>query len=309
MIRAVFAVLLLSTLLTGTLSACSPSPEQSAVNLRVDSAKASTVNGDVIYVSDVELEATAQGIITPGEEFTAENPEFQKILDQLIDQKLMAQEARRLGLDEGEDARRRLLAAEERILGNILVESLVAREVNEPAIQRMYDEQVKLQQLDDEVRIRHILVADEATAKKVIADLDAGGDFGAIAFEYSTDKDTRLDGGELGFVSPNLLDEPFPSQIANTQVGSYSQPFETDRGWHILQVDERRRPPPKTLEQMRPEIVSFLTFTEISKILRSLRAEAQLGTSRGSQPLPRPKDVAPGEDAPDIPPSDKETSL
>lgn len=309
MIRAVFAVLLLSTLLTGALSACSPSPEQSAVNLRVDSAKASTVNGDVIYVSDVELEATAQGIITPGEEFTAENPEFQKILDQLIDQKLMAQEARRLGLDEGEDARRRLLAAEERILGNILVESLVAREVNEDAIQRMYDEQVKLQQLDDEVRISHILVADEATAKKVIADLDAGGDFGAVAFEYSTDQDTRLDGGELGFVSPNLLDEPFPSQIANTQVGAYSQPFETERGWHILRVDERRRPPPKTLEQMRPEIVSFLTFTEISKILRSLRAEAQLGTSRGSQPLPRPEDTAPSEEAPDIPPSDKETSL
>lgn len=309
MIRAMFTVLLLSSVFTGALSACSPSAEQSAINLRVDSAKASTVNGDVVHVTDVELEATAQGIIGPGEAFTAEHPEFQKILDQLIDQKLMAQEARRLGLDKGQDARRRLLSAEERILGNILVESLVARQVNEDAIRRMYDEQVKLQQLDDEVRIRHILVADEATAKKVITDLDAGGDFAAIAFEYSTDKDTRLDGGEIGFVSPNLLGEPFPSQIANTQVGSYSQPFETERGWHILQVDERRRPPPKTLEQMRPEIVSFLTFTEISKILRSLRAEAQLGTSRGSKPSPRPKDTAPGDPAPDLPVTDEETSL
>ena len=311
--QTVSAPALLSILFAGALFACSPTPEQSAINLRVDSATAATVNGASIYVSDVELEAAAQGIIEPGEPFIAEHPDFQKVLDQLIDQKLMAQEARRLGLDRGDDAQRRLQAAEERILGNILVESLVAREVNEEAIRRMYDQQVKLQQLDDEVRIRHILVEDEATAKKVIADLKNGGDFAAIAFEYSTDTDTRLEGGELGFVAPNLLDEPFPTEIANTQVGAYSQPFKTDRGWHILQVDERRKPAPKTLEQMRPEIVSFLTFTEISKILRSLRADAQLDNGRGSQPLPRlgsnDNESAPAEPAPDPMDQEKDTSL
>ena len=311
--RSVIAPALLCAVFTSALSACSPSPEQSAVNLRVDSATAATVNGATIYVSDVELEAAGQGIITPGEPFTAEHPDFQRVLDQLIDQKLMAQEARRLGLERGDDAQRRLQAAEERILGNILVESLVAREVDEDAIRRMYDQQVKLQQLDDEVRIRHILVADETTATRVITDLQAGGDFAAIAFEYSTDKETRLEGGELGFVAPNLLEEPFPTEIANTQVGAYSQPFKTDRGWHILQVDERRKPPPKTLEQMRPEIVSFLTFTEISKILRSLRADALLDTGRGSQPLPnlereepRP---APSEPIADPAGQDEDTSL
>ncbi len=311
--RTVITPLLLSILFAGALSACAPTPEQSAVNLRVDSAKATTVNGETIYVSDVELEAAAQNIIEPGEPFTAEHPGFQTVLDQLIDQKLMAQEARRLGLDTGDDAQRRLLAAEERILGNILVESLVAKEVTEPAIQRMYDEQVKLQQLDDEVRIRHILVEDETTAEKVIADLKAGGDFAAIAFEYSTDKDTRLEGGDLGFVAPNLLDEPFPSTIANTQVGAYSQPFQTDRGWHILQVDERRVPAPKTLDQMRPEIVRFLTFREISKILRALRADARLSTGRGSQPLPdlgdREPRIAPPEPAVDPVDQEKDTSL
>jgi len=242
------------------------------------------------------------------EAFTAEHAEFQKILDQLIDQKLMAQEARRLGLNRGDDAQRRLLAAEERILGNILVESLVAEEVTEDAIQKMYDEQVRLQQLDDEVRIRHILVADKATADQAMEDLRAGEDFAAVAFEYSTDKTTRLDGGELGFVSPNLLDDPFPNKIADTQVGAYSEPFESERGWHILKVDERRRPPPATLEKMRPEIVSFLTFTEISKILRALRADANLDTGRGSKPLPLLED-APASPAVDPADPEKDTSL
>jgi len=303
--------LLLSGAVFAGLTACSPSAEQSAVNLRVDTATAVSVNGEPVYVSDVELEAAAQGIIAPGEPFTAEHPEFQKVLDQLIDQRLMAQEARRLGLENGHDARRRLKAAEERIMGNILVESLVSRQVDEEAILRMYKEQVSLQQIDDEVRMRHILVSDEATAKKVIADLKSGGDFSALAFEYSTDKKTRLDGGELGFVSPNLLEDPFPSVIANTKVSDYSQPFSTDRGWHIIQIDERRQPAPKSLEQMRPEIVSFLTFTEISKILRSLRAAAVIDRGRGSKQLSTDKveQIDPPVPAFDPAEEEKDTSL
>ena len=308
-----FVALLISGVLAAGVSACSPTPEQTAISLRVDTATAVTVNGEPIYVSDVELEAAAQGIIAPGEPFTAEHPEFQKILDQLIDQQLMAQEARRLGLENGHDAKRRLKAAEERILGNILVENLVAKEVTEEAIERMYEQQVALQQLEDEVRIRHILVPDEATAKKVMVDLNGGGDFSALAFEYSTDKKTRLDGGELGFVSPNLMEDPFPTEIAKTQVGEYSQPFSSERGWHIIQVDERRQPPPKTLDQMRPEIVSFLTFTEISKILRSLRADATLDRGRGSRPsetsAPQNRAVPPPQPVLDPAEQEKDTSL
>jgi len=293
-------------------SACSPSAEQSAINLRVDAATAVTVNGEPVYVSDVELDAAAQGIIAPGEPFTADHPQFQKVLDQLIDQRLMAQEARRLGLESGHDAKRRLKAAEERILGNILVESLVATEVDEDAIKRMYNEQVSLQQINDEVRIRHILVADEATAKKVIVDLKGGGDFSALAFEYSTDKKTRLDGGEIGFVSPNLMEAPFPAVIGNTQVGEYSEPFSTESGWHIIHVDERRQPAPKSLEQMRPEIVSFLTFTEISKILRALRADAAIDRGRGGRqqvPLNNVERADPPSPSLDPAEKEKDTSL
>lgn len=277
-------MLVLTSILFSTFSGCSPSPERSAVELRVDTATAVTVNDEPIYVSDIELEAAAQGIIAPGEPFTAEHPEFSKVLDQMIDQRLLAQEARRLGLSEGHDAQRRLKAAEERILGNILVESLVASKVDEGAIKDMYAKQVALQQIDDEVRIRHIVLEDEATAKKVMVELRGGGDFSALAFEYSTDKKTRLDGGDLGYIAPNNLSEPFPAEIGKTQTGEYSEPFEADDRWHIIKIDDRRRPAPKTLEQMRPEIVSFLTFTEISKILRLLRADAEYDYGRGSRP-------------------------
>ena len=258
------------------LSACDPEPGISTPTAMIDSATAAVVNGEAIYIRDVELEAVAQGMIEPGSEFGTSHPDFPQILDQLIDQRLLAQEAVRRGLDQQPEAARRLAAGRERLLGNILVESLVATEVTEAAIDRMYEEQVKLQQLDDEVRVRRIVVATEAEAAAILIELQGGRDFAEAALEHSTDLRTRLDGGDLGWVKPNEMGDPVAAMIGNTGTGQFSDMFQTDLGWTILKVDERRTTPPKTKAEMRPEIITFMTFTQISDILRELRFAANI---------------------------------
>ncbi|MEM1087911.1 MAG: peptidylprolyl isomerase [Pseudomonadota bacterium] len=258
------------------LSGCEREPSTLTSVRSVDAATAALVNGEPIYISDVELEATAQGKIEPGTPFDPNNPDFKQVLDELIDQRLLAQEAQRRGLDQSTDARRRLEAAQERILGNILVENLVANEVTDTAIDAMYAEQVRLQQLDDEVRLRHILLETEDAANGIYRQLERGADFTELAFENSEDVRTRLDGGSFGWVAPNEMISPFPEQIGDTETGSIGGPFESEQGWHVIKVEERRTRPPKTKEEMRPEIITFLTFTEISEILRELRAEADI---------------------------------
>lgn len=264
------------SILLALIAACSAPDSEFGGAREVASPTAATVNGDPIFFSDVELEAAAQGKIEPGDPFDTEHPDFQPVLDQLIDQRLLAQEAVRLGLDRDPSAARRLEAGRERILGNILVENLVASEVTEEAIDIMYSEQVKLQQLDDEVRLRHILVETEEEAATIKAALVDGGDFTDLAFRNSIDIRTRIDGGNFGWVSPNEMIEPFPAIIGDTAVGEESSPFESEQGWHILRVDERRTRPPKTKDEMRPEIITFLTFTQISDTLRELRASASI---------------------------------
>jgi len=140
----------------------------------------------------------------------------------------------------------------------------------------MYEEQVKLQQLDDEVRIRQIIVDTQAEAAMVIGELTDGRDFTEAALEYSTDVRTRLEGGDLGWVKPNELNDPYAAIIGNTVTGSISETFELEAGWAILKVDERRTTPPKTKVEMRPEIITFMTFTQISDILRELRFSADV---------------------------------
>lgn len=245
-------------------------------SVHLDGETAALVNGEPLYSIDVELEAVSQGIIAPGEVFTQDNDQYQIVLDQLIDQRLLAQEAVKRNLDFDENARHRLAIARERILGNLLIESLVAREINEATIQEMYAAQVRLQQLDDEVRISLITVPDEATAKAVIRDYKSGAEFSALAFKYSTDASTRIEGGDLGYIGPAEQPAPFSRIIANTAVGKISDPFQSADDWHVLRVEDRRQRAPKTLEEMRPEIVTFLTYSQINKILRDLRINASI---------------------------------
>lgn len=256
-----------------------------------DASTAAVVNGEPIFISDVELEAVAQGRIEAGEPFGPDHTEYQLVLEQLIDQRLLAQEAVRRGLDRTPQAQRRLETARERLLGNFLMEDLVATEVTEEAINQMYDEQVKLQQIDDEVRIRHILFESQEQAAAVLPRARGGEDFTALAFEFSKDTRTRLDGGSFGWVSPNEMIDPFPSIIADTPVGEISEPFESEQGWHILKVEQRRTRPPKTKEEMRPEIVTYLTFTKISQILRELRVSARIEQRDGGRAMVPPSMV------------------
>ncbi|MEL6862039.1 MAG: peptidylprolyl isomerase [Pseudomonadota bacterium] len=286
----------LGAALVSAISACSSEPDARPAAAEIEGSVAAIVNGDPIYFEDIELEAVAQGQIEPGTDFGTTHPEYHQILEQLIDQRLLAQEAVNRGLDLEPDAQRRLASGRERLLGNILVESLVANEVTEAAIDRMYDEQVKLQQLDDEVRVRLILVETEDEADRIAASLEGGMSFTEAALQYSTDARTRLEGGDLGWLSPNELDDPLPAIIGDTETGSISPVFQTADGWTLIKVDERRTSPPKTKAEMRPEIITFLTFTQISDILRELRVAADI---QKTEPIDLLDQTAPEADTTD----------
>lgn len=268
------------------LGACDPQiSEKKEQPVRVNAAIAAVVNGEFILATEVELEAAAQGLIDVGERLDVKDPVFEQILEQLVDQKLLSQEALARGLDQEESARHRLQAARERILGNLYVEKLVSEEVDESAVLKMYQAQVELQQLGEEVLIRHILVKTEAEAEKLHEELRGGKEFAELAFTHSIDRVTSAEGGLMGYFLPEELSEPFPGIINRTAVGAISKPFETELGWHILKVDDRRTEEPPSLDEMRPKIVQYLTLSEISKSLKRLRTRSEIETITGGDPI------------------------
>ena len=92
---------------------------------------------------------------------------------------------------------------------------------------------------EDTVRASHILVADEALAKDIIAQFEAGADFAALAAEHGTDG-TKTTGGDLGpFVYSDMV-EDFSKPAFELGVGEHTkEPVKSDFGYHVILVTGR----------------------------------------------------------------------
>jgi peptidyl-prolyl cis-trans isomerase SurA len=103
--------------------------------------------------------------------------------------------------------------------------------------------------IQDQVHVRHILVTtntlqDDATVKLKLAGVRQkvldGQDFAAFAATMSEDKESAVDGGEVQWISPDAFDPEFARQVAGLKDGQISEPFQSEYGWHIVQLLGRR---------------------------------------------------------------------
>ena len=268
--RTAFALSLVAL----SVAACAPS-EDSGKPQAGDFAVAK-IDGKPVWKSDVAREAVAQGLIGDGETLDVNSELFQRVLDEVIDQKLLATEATRRGVDKSPAAQRRLAAARERILGDMVVEGAVNSAVNETAIQALYQEQVKLNRGGEEFHARQIVTADQASAEAIRKQLGAGGSFDKLAAEHSTDAETKSSGGDLGYFTPDVLPAAYGKVLAGAKPGQLLGPFQSDAGWVLLKVEDRRRQAPPTLDASRPQIVRFLTYAQVGDLLKSLRGKGRV---------------------------------
>lgn len=267
---------------------------------------AARIGDTVVTASDVYREAVARELITDGETLADDDPVFQDALGELIDQRLLALEAASRGLDADPEARRRLAAAEERILGNILVETAISRSVTDEAVRRVYEEQARLAPRVEEVRARHILVDTREEAEEALRVLEDGVSFTDLVSRISQDPATRFNGGDLGYFTRSGIVPGFADVAFTTAEGDVSAPFETEYGWHILTVIDRRNQPRASLESMRANIVRFLTLQQIDALVSGLRENypvvIEAGTApeglRTDEPEAEPADEDPAPDAP-----------
>lgn len=304
--RTVAAAAILAACLS--FAGCDGEPSQAAEEVAANpTAEAATVNGQIIYVSDVELEARLKGVIRPGEKLEPESAEFNEILDKLIDWKLLAMESIGRGLDEEPEARHRLATARDDVLGNILLEHIAEEKVDEAAILKMYETQVELlkPQLDDEAHVRHILAPTKEAIDKIAAELKAGAEFTVLASKRSTDEATRMDGGDLGYMTADEATPEFAKVIRVTPQGGISKPFEDQTGWHVVKIDEVRKEQPPSIDELREPIVQFLRRTQLQEVLKELRGQAEIvkKTSPRNSRLDDPQEPARAAPAPASPPA------
>ncbi|MCM3114369.1 peptidylprolyl isomerase [Neobacillus sp. MER 74] len=127
-----------------------------------------------------------------------------------------------------------------------------------------------------EIKARHILVADEKTAKEVKSKLDKGEKFEDVAKKYSTDEGSKANGGDLGWFGTGKMDPDFEKAAYALKVNEISGPVKSQFGYHIIQVTDKKEKKP--FAEMKSEIetqvkTSKLTTEEINKAMqRELKA-------------------------------------
>ncbi|HUO23905.1 MAG TPA: peptidyl-prolyl cis-trans isomerase [Caulobacteraceae bacterium] len=236
------------------------------------------VNGHTVWKSDVVREAEAQGLIGQGASLDVNTDLFHRTLDEVIDQKLLAGEAAARKLDKDPAAQRRLEAARERILSDMLVETVVEKAVNDDAVRTLYEEQIKAAKPSDEFHGRQIVVANAADAEGIRKLLSSGAAFDALALQRSSDAQTRFNGGDMGYFTLDVMPPAYGKALKDAKTGEIVGPFQSDSGWVLVKIEDRRPAQPISLDAARPQIVRFLTYDEVRDLLDTLRGRAKVET-------------------------------
>jgi foldase protein PrsA len=125
----------------------------------------------------------------------------------------------------------------------------------------------KVDKQAQQIHLAHIVVGDEATAKEVVAKLDAGEDFAQLAAQYSLDPNTKSKGGDLGWFTQEMLQADLGTIAFSLEPGEHSDAIGTAQGYAIIQVLARevRDLEERALQIRQQDAVTAVVAAERSK--------------------------------------------
>jgi peptidyl-prolyl cis-trans isomerase C len=227
------------------------------------------VGGQDIHFSDLK---SAAETLPPQARSLPPQQLYPMLLEQMIDAQALLVQAQKSGLDKDPDVQRVVRLAQERALESAMLNKVVRPQVTDEAVKARYDQDYAGKPGDTEVHARHILVSDEATAKKVIADLKKGGDFAALSKQYSKDPGAAQQGGDLGFFKKaDMVPEFADAAFALKDNDVTPAPVKTQFGWHVIQTLEHRTSQPPAFEQQKDELRQQMVQAAVQKEVAEAR--------------------------------------
>lgn len=181
------------------------------------------------------------------------------VLDQMISEKLLIQEAKNMGLEEDND----VLEQIKKITEQILVQGLIEREildkinVNDVEVLVYYEQNKDSFTEKEQFHLYNILLETEEEAQDVLEQLKAGKDFSEIAIEKSTGP-SAAQGGDLGYLSRGSIIPEIEDVVFALELGKLSEIIKTDFGFHILKITEKKPETVKALEEVKEDIIQTL---------------------------------------------------
>ncbi|WP_298851267.1 peptidylprolyl isomerase [uncultured Ruegeria sp.] len=196
---------------------------------------------------------------------------FDFVLEQLIQQQLLGQQQDGLNTQNAltlDNEKRSLQAVQ-------TVAALTETVVTDEAIQAAYDARFNEFAGEDEFDASHILVETEDEAKALKVQLDDGADFAELARENSTGP-SGPNGGALGWFGPGQMVPEFEGAVITLEKGQVSDPVQTQFGWHLVKLNDKRKTEAPELDVVRDELAQTIQQDAIQARIDELTQQAQI---------------------------------
>jgi peptidyl-prolyl cis-trans isomerase C len=266
---------LIAAALALPLLAAAPAYSQGSPSVAAGSVTVATVDGTAITADEVQSyydNLPPQFHQVPIEQL------YPQLVDRLVDQRLLANAARKAGLDKTPAVRQRLEMLTNGVLQDAYLREQVEPQVTEEKLRDEYRRQTAQQPKREEVRASHILLKTRDEAVAVIDDIRRGADFAAVAREKSIDPAGR-NGGDLGYFTREQMVKPFSDAAFTLKAGEITtQPVETQFGWHVIRVEDRRMAGVRPFDEMADELRQKITEDVYDEAVQQLRSAATITT-------------------------------
>ena len=231
------------------------------------------VNGNTITEADMRF-ANAEIGAQLGD--IPENVKRRALAEYLIDNALFAEAAIAAKIAADPAFEEQMQYVRRRLLREQYFEKQLKGAISEADAKKIYDQRVAQLKSENEVAARHILVDNEEKAKEILAKIKAGGDFAALAKENSTDTGSKEQGGFLGYFGRGQMVPEFEKAAFTMIKGQVSEPVKTNFGWHIIKLEDRRRKPPPSFDEVKETILNSLAVLKAQKVVAALRKKANV---------------------------------
>ncbi len=228
-----------------------------------------TVNGEEITIGHMII---ARATLPQQYQQLPDDVLYDAILDQLIQQTSLKQELngevpKYVALSLENEARS-LLAAD-------VIEKVMENAASDEDLRTAYDEKYTDGTGGDEFNASHILVETEEDAADIRAELDAGADFATLARERSTGP-SGPNGGELGWFGKGRMVPEFEEAVLAMGAGDVSDPVQTQFGWHVIKLNDRRTSAAPTFDEVREELATQMRQEAVEDRVLSLTTAATI---------------------------------
>lgn len=271
-----------------TLAACQPNGMGSKNSVSFGPPVA-TVDGQSIgrdlyefYVKSVTGKASSE--LTPEQRNQA--------LDNLTRAHVIAAQAHKEGLATQTDTAALIELQRLNILQQALSEKyLKDKQPTEKELRAEYETQVAAMPRQ-EYRARHILVATEQFADKLVRELKRGAKFEDVARRESMDG-SKENGGDLGWFTPDRMVKPFADAVVALKPGEFTQtPIQTPYGWHIIRLEETRELEPPTYDSVKQRLEQVILARKFRDYVDGLMKTAKVDNRLEPAPAPAAGDSA-----------------